>query len=309
MSLLAKKRTILVKLETTYGTDSAPTGTADAMLVRNLNITPLDAKTVSRDLIRPYFGNSPVLLAETSVKVDFEIELAGASAAGTAPHWGPCLKACGFSETIVASTSVTYAPVSSSLPSVTIWVNIDGVMHKITGCMGTMDLTMSVKNIPTMKFSFTGIFNGPSDIAGPTVDFSSFQTPKVVNTANTTSFSLFSYTGKLESMSLGMNCDIQYRTLVNYEAVNLIDRKPSGTFVIEAPTITQKDYFSIAKVGTLGTMSIVHGAGAGNICTVSAPTVSLQNPAYQESQGVMMLQIPFTANPNVGNDELQIAFT
>ena len=52
MALLTRKRLILVKKETTYGTDSSPLGT-DALLVRNLDITPIEADLVSRDLIRP----------------------------------------------------------------------------------------------------------------------------------------------------------------------------------------------------------------------------------------------------------------
>jgi len=119
MPLLSRKRLILAKTETTYGTDPTPTGATNAILVRNLEITPLQADTVTRDLIRPYLGNSDQLLAQTRVEVTFEVELAGSGAAGTAPAYGAVLKACGLSETVVATTSVTYAPVSSSFSSVT----------------------------------------------------------------------------------------------------------------------------------------------------------------------------------------------
>ena len=114
MALLSRKRLILAKSETTYGTDSTPTGSADAVLVRNLEITPIQADVVSRDLVRPYYGNSDQLLANTRVECTFEVELAASGTAGTAPRYGSILKACGMAETIVATTSVTYAPVSSS---------------------------------------------------------------------------------------------------------------------------------------------------------------------------------------------------
>ena len=52
MPLLTRKRTILLKTEATYGTDAAPAG-ADALVVRSINVTPISADTVSRDLIRP----------------------------------------------------------------------------------------------------------------------------------------------------------------------------------------------------------------------------------------------------------------
>ena len=64
MALLNRKRVILLELESSYGTDPTPTG-ADAILVRDLSITPQASDDVSRDLIRPYLGASRQLLANT----------------------------------------------------------------------------------------------------------------------------------------------------------------------------------------------------------------------------------------------------
>ena len=63
MPLLTRRRTILAKLENTYGVDATPTGSANAILIRNLNVTPLNAEVASRDLVRPYLGNSEQLIA------------------------------------------------------------------------------------------------------------------------------------------------------------------------------------------------------------------------------------------------------
>ena len=90
--LLLRKRLILVETESTYGTDPTPTG-ADAILVRDLNITPQQSDVVSRDLIRPYLGASEQLLANTRVECTFSVELAGSGTAGTAPQYGRALKA------------------------------------------------------------------------------------------------------------------------------------------------------------------------------------------------------------------------
>ena len=144
MALLSRKRLILVKTESTYGTDSSPVGT-DALLVRNLDITPLSGDIVSRDLIRPYMGNYDQLIAQNSVAINFEVELAGSGTAGTAPKYDAILKACGLAATIVASTSVTYAPVSASFSSATIYFNVDGVLHKLTGCRGSMTMIKQKK--------------------------------------------------------------------------------------------------------------------------------------------------------------------
>ena len=185
MALLTRKRLILIEEESTYGTDPTPTG-ADAVLVRDLSITPLQSDIVSRDLIRPYLGASEQLLANTRVECTFSVELAGSGTAGTAPRYGKALKACGFSETIVANTSVTYDPVSASFSSVTIHYNIDGVRHKVTGARGTFSINANVGEIPTIDFTMTGIYVAPDDSAQPTVTYADQATPLIFKKGNTT---------------------------------------------------------------------------------------------------------------------------
>lgn len=307
MPLLSRKRTILAKTEITYGTDPTPTGTANAILVRNLNITPLNAELASRDLVRPYLGASEQLLASSYVAVDFEVEMAGAGTAGTAPAYGPLLLACGMSETLVALATATYTPVSTAFKSVTIYYNVDGVLHKITGARGNVELNIAAGQIPTFKFSFTGLYNAPTDTAAPTVTYTSFQTPLVANNDNTTGFSLFSYSGILSSLALNLNNAVAFRTLIGLEDVLMTDRQVNGTCVIEAPTIATKDFFSIALGNTLGALDITHGTTAGNKVQVLSARVDISNPTYQDMNGIQMLQIPLTLVPSTaGNDEISI---
>jgi hypothetical protein len=107
MPLLTRRTAILAKTESQYATDALPDGT-DAILIRNLTVTPIEADVVSRDLIRPYLGNSDQLLAQARVSLSFEVEMAGSGAAGTAPRFNSLLRACGMAETITA------APVTGS---------------------------------------------------------------------------------------------------------------------------------------------------------------------------------------------------
>lgn len=307
MPLLSRKRTILAKTEITYGTDPTPTGTANAILVRNLNITPLNAELASRDLVRPYLGASEQLLASSYVAVDFEVEMAGAGTAGTAPAYGPLLLACGMSETLVALATATYTPVSTAFKSVTIYYNVDGVLHKITGARGNVELNIAAGQIPTFKFSFTGLYNAPTDTAAPTVTYTSFQTPLVANNDNTTGFSLFSYSGVLSSLALNLNNAVAFRNLIGLEDVLMTDRQVNGTCVIEAPNMAAKDFFSLALGNTLGALDITHGTTAGNRVQISSARVDISNPTYQDMNGIQMLQIPLTLVPSTaGNDEISI---
>lgn len=307
MALLTRKRTILAKLETTYGVDPTPTGAANAILVRNLSITPLNAENVSRDLVRPYLGASEQLIASSYVQCEFEVEMAGSGTAGTAPAYGALLQACGMSETVVAATSVTYAPVSSAFKSLAIYYNVDGVLHKITGARGNVEMQINSRQIPVFRFQFTGLYNAPTDTAAPSVTYTAFQTPLAANSDNTTGFSLFSYSGALESLSLNLNNAVQYRSLIGSEDVLLTDRQVSGQVVFEAPTITAKDFFSLALGSTIGALDITHGVTAGNKVQITSSRVDISNPTYQDQNGIQMLQVPVTLVPSTaGNDEFSI---
>lgn len=310
MPLLSRKRLILAKTETTYGTSASPAG-SDAILVRNLEITPLEADVVSRELVRPYLGNQEQLLANPRVKVTCEVELTGSGAAGTAPRYGALLQACGLAATTVAGASVTYAPVSSNFSSCTIFYNVDGVQHPVTGCRGTVEFSFQLGEIPLAKFELTGIYNPPVDLAQPAVTYSNQASPLIFKEGNSSGFSFMSYSGCLMSVDFNLANEVIHRELIGCSKEVLItDRKPAGTVVIEAPTIAQKDFFAIALNTNLGGLTISHGTTAGNRIAFAAGQTDITQPTYSDSDGIQMLNLPFVATPTTaGNDEFSLAFT
>jgi len=386
MPLLTRKRLILAETEPSYGVDPSPDG-ADAILVRDLNITPQQSDVVNRDLVRPYLGASEQLLANTRVECTFSVELAGSGTAGTAPRFGKVLKACALAETTVSpavtgtataggSNSITlaagasstndfyngqviritsglgvgsvflitdyvgstkvatlrsigaavtlsntsvysidahvvYTPVSSTFGSVTLHYNIDGVLHKLTGCRGTFSINTAVGEIPTIDFTMTGVYNAPTDTAAPSVTYADQATPRIFKAGNSGAFTLLDYSGCLQSVSMDLGNSTVYRELVGCtKEVLITDRATTGTVVIEAPTIAQKDYFTAALTdGTLGELSFIHGTTGGNIVALQSTRVDIGDPSYQDQDGIHMLSLPYTAIPSTaGNDEFRLVF-
>lgn len=305
-----RKQLIVVAAESTYGTDATPGG-SDAVLVREIDFTPIQADTVSRDLIRSYLGNSDQLLANTRVELTFEVELAGSGTAGTAPKYDAILDACGMAGTVVSSTSVTYAPVSDSFASCSIHVYADGIRHIMTGCRGTFSISASVGEIPVISFTMTGIYNAPTDTSTPSATYSNQDTPKVFKAGNTTSLSVLGYAASLESFSFDVANEVLYRELVgSSKSVDITNRAPEGEVVIEAPSLADKDYFTVANNDTTGSITFQHGQTAGNIVTFTAPNCDIGNPSYSDSDGIIMLNLPYVAVPgSSGNDEVSIAYT
>ncbi len=311
MPKLHRKRSILAKAESSYGTNPTPTGSANYVQVIDLNIEPVVSDEVSRDLIRPYMGNYEVIPANTRVNVTFDVEMAGSGSAGTAPKYGAILKACGLSETTVTSTSVTYAPVTTPSDSVTLFVNYDGIRHMVTGARGTFSINCEVNNIPRISFSLTGIFNAPTDQALPSVTVSNQASPLIFKNGSTSAFQIFGFAAALQSWNLDFNNEVIYRELVGgTKEVLITDRRPSGTAVIESVALSSHNFFTDYTGTSTGTNTWLHGTTAGNKVTVSCPQTDLGQPTYEESDGITMLNLPFMATPTASaNNEFSLAYT
>lgn len=308
MALFKRKATILAKIETTYGTDPTPSGAANAVLVSDLTINPMDMGTVSRDLIRPFFGNSEDLPTQVFAKLEFSCEVAGAGAAGDVPAWGPLLRACAFAETVNAGTDVQYTPVSDAIESVTLYANADGVLHKMTGARGTVSFELGNNKRPVMKFAFTGVFNTIADAAAPAVTLTGWKKPLAVTRANTPTFTVHGYAARMEDFTLDVANQVEPRSLVGgTEEVLITDRKPAGKIQIEAVKVADKDWWTSILAVTTGAVAFEHGLVAGNKVRFDMPAVQLIKPAYSDSQGVLMLSADLRVVPGAsGNDEMVI---
>jgi hypothetical protein len=309
MTLFMRKTVIAVKKETTYGTDSTPTG-AEAFLVKNATLTPIAGDSAARDLIRPYFGNSETIQLNSHAELKFDVEFQSSGTAGTAPAFKDALKACGFAETVTAGSKVEYLPVSASFDSVTIDFYLDGVMHQLTGARGTVSLSVQRGQIPSLSFSFWGRYNTPTDAALISPTYSGFKTPIGPNSTNTPTVTLHSAALVMESLSLDVANNMVFRDLPGGSSAALItDRKPTGSISFEAGLIATKNWFEIAKATTLGALQVVHGTAAGYICQIDAPNVQIQQPAYADSDGIAMINTNLALIPgSSGNDELKLTF-
>jgi hypothetical protein len=283
--------------------------------VSNLDINPLDVNLLDRELVLPFFGNREKVVGQRMGSVTFDVELAGSGTAGTAPRWGRCLRACGFGEAVVSTTSVTYAPASSGIIGLSLDFNADGNRHLLTGCRGTATLNLAAGEIPRISFEFMGIYNAAAKATQTTPTFANQAAPVVVNSQNTTSVSAFSFSSCMESFNLALNNENPFRQLAGCSQQVLVsDRAPSGEIVIEAPVIGssagEKDFFAAVSAQTLGAIGWQHGQTAGNIVTFNAPTCNLDSPTYADSDGVMMLNLPFMPVPtSAGNDEFTLVLT
>ena len=311
---LTRKKFLIAKIESTYGTDPTPVGGSDAIQVTNLEVTPIESDNVQAAAYQGFIGNSTraTLVANKRVSVTFDVELAGSGAAGTAPAFGPLLKSCGLSETTVASTSVTYAGVSSSFDSATIYCFYDGTRHKITGARGSVSFNFTAGQFAVASFNFIGIYNAPDNTAlSGTFTVANQAAALEVNDTNMTTATFFGETSqRIESFDLALNNELIYKETASNKEVIITNRAPGGTAVIEAPAIGTTDYFADAIGVSTASSSLVLGATAGNIVTLTAAQTDVTGVSYGDTNGVISLSMPFLALPTTaGNNEVSLAFT
>jgi hypothetical protein len=298
---LTYDRLILAKAETTYGTSSSPAG-SDAVRVNNLSLSPLMLERVERDLLYPYVGNRPGLAVQKLAQIEFDFELTGSSTAGTAPRTGLFFRAAGYGETIVAATSVTYAPIGSSYEGITIDARHGGKKHLLAGVRGNLSVELTTNQIPIGKFSGMGIYATPTDTANPSQTFGNQAAPLIVNSDNTTPVSVHSFGSCMQSFTFDAGRAPRFEQRAGCSKQIRIDteRKPTGEIQIESPLIASKDFFTIAANQSEGTITWTHGATAGNSIQFTC-TASLGDPAYEDSDGVEMLKLPFFPIPGATN--------
>lgn len=303
-----RKKYLLAKIESAYGTDPTPDDT-NAILTTNLTISPYEGNSVSRNLDRPYLGGQEKINTGPMVVLEFEVEIAGAGAAGDVPGYGPLLRGCGFSETVDPGVDVTYAFVSESFESVTLYYWLDGQQHIVTGARGTVQLNLQREELPRYHFRFEGFYNAPTAETTVGPDTSGFADPLPVIDLNT-NLTLFGESVKTEQVSLDAANQIVSRFLINGDEIIISDRAPTCQLVFEAPDIGTYDFFSDLESHagvTTGALQVVHGTTAGNIVQIDAPQVQLAQLQIQDSDGL----VAYNANGELiptssGNDELVI---
>lgn len=305
MPRIYERVAIYAKKEVTYGVDPVATALLNAMLMTNVSVTVMAGGVEDRNLLTPMLGNTGVVPNGTHVRLEGDVEIAGSGAAGTVPAWGVLMQACGMGETITAVTKVEYKPVSNAFSSATLTYFADGVKHTLTGVRGTWKVNLDFQKIPKIRFSLTGLYSAPSDAAVPTITATMWKRPVMVNKANTV-VTLHGVTPPLESLMIDLGTVVEPRLLINYEGIEITDRKSVGSAKVEAGTIAAKDWFSAHLGGTRSTMAVTHGLTAGNIVKFDGPVVELGTPEQGRTGNILTYDIPLYFIPNSGDDELVV---
>lgn len=311
MALLKKREVILAKVESTYGTDATPTAGDNAIQVENVSWSHEGARMIDRPLTKPSIGMRQSIYGGSLMSITFDVELKGSGAAGTAPDCGALFLGCGMDETISASTSVTYAPVSTAQDSLTIWYYQDGLLHKMTGARGSFTIQAAAGERVMASFTFTGKIGSVSDaaLASPTYDSTG---PLIMKGA---SFSVLSYSATIGVLSIDMGNSISQQPDVNdadgFGEILITGRSITGSIDPLATLEATEAWVANYRAGTAGSLTTgTIGSTAGNRLAITCGQTYYREIGPGDRDGALIYDIGFgAAETATGDDEISVVFT
>lgn len=305
-----KSKTLLIKPEVTYGVDPTPTGAANAILATNVTFAPMEGEDVARNLERPYFGANPTTPAALRSVLTFDVEAVGSGTLGTAPGWGPILRACAVAQVVTAGVKVEYTPITGNPESVAIYFTIDGTRHVMLGARGTAVFKLNAQGIPVFTYSVTGLFTTPSEQANPAVNYSAFQAPQIASNANTPTFTIGGSAFVLRDFEFDLANQVEPRLLIGSESILITGKNETVKATVEAVPVSTYNPFTVAQAGTLQAIVLQHGTVAGRRVQIDVPYAQQQRlGSYGNAQDILEWPLAFSPQPSSGNDQWKITLT
>lgn len=323
MSRYTRNTFIRALLETEYGEAQGSWSGTPVILVSNPD-QRIVRDVVPRELVRPWLGGSEHLIGARVSEISFDVELAGSGTLGTAPAWGPLLRACGMAQTIFddpagPTNRVEYTPVSTAMDSIAFMYIKDGIHYTCRGARGNVDFTLDAYQRPMMKFRFVGF----DTIAGTTAasfggsSYTAWQRPVVVSDGNSGDIRLGGtyadgiVSGGTVLPSRGINFDlgnqVEHIKLLGGESVDITNRDATGNISVALTAAQELTWRTDINANTTLSLGFNHGTTAGHRIAIFAPNVQRIDPQNEDFQGRALIKAELRLLPSGnGNNEVRI---
>lgn len=316
-----RKTVILAKLESTSGTDAAPTNTADAVLihVQNLSVN-IEQQFAERDVITGLFASPDKLPYTRRGTITFTVDAAsvGSGNLGNAAPIDPLLQACGMAQTLTASTKAVYNDISTALKTLTIWAYFDGELRKFAYAAGTFTADFSVGTVPTFTFTFQALVTSVTAASNPTPTLTAFQRPEAVGPATTSKLFLggtlsgttisggTSYNFK--SLKFDIGNDVQFDELATQETVAIYGRNSTLEAVLDLGVTDEVQKYADMAAGVTASIGVKHGTAGGKFVTSFFSAGIITGISDNVDGNKLLSTLQFTLKAATVNDMMQLVF-
>jgi len=297
MPLLTRRRVLAVKEETTPGSAETLTATQAQFNAFETEINPNIEfiERLGQSSLSPLRGDT----AGRAGQVSFKMELSSDA------NLAVLLTACAMQ-----LSGGAYIPNSGSTTTVTIGVYEDGVFKRLRGCMGTYVITLETGKPGMVEFTFTGIWDAPSDVAMLAPTYPSVSAPRFADGT----VLIGAWTPKMSRVTIDCGNEVVLREDASdasgYYAAHVTGRRIAGTLDPEATLVADSDMYAALIGNTEQAMSISIGTSGGVTIDISVPKFQVTGLSEGDRNGLQIDEIAFQANrsSSAGDDELSITF-
>lgn len=312
---------IAAKTEAAEGTAESLTVTECKYRVEDLRFEPT-INSNARPAVTSSLSQYSDVAGSRMATVSFTTRAAGAASllnlGSNGAEFGLFYKACGLDEDLTASTSAIYDPstIAAEVPSITIGIYADGLLWTVRGCRGNLETQYEPGANVIHRWSFTGVYNATPTDTAILADTNLLQiVPPVCLGATFTVHSVA--TLKVSYCTINLGNTLALRSDMNsadgYKSCAITGRNVRGSFVAELEAVGTFTFDNRVTANTLGNLSTVAGATAGNILTTTAAASSLKftGVRHEDRDGVRVVNVDFQLARTAvgGEDELRFAFT
>ena len=326
-TFLNVKDLLLFKLETTYGSDAAPTEAGSNQAVKLAEPLQLD---VTQEFVEQNGGDgtrgftTPIGTVRPA-GVTFRSYITGndnttnSYTAAIKPPLGDLLRACGLFETLVTSNEngvpeYQYAPSASvdSDVSATIVINKDGLDTRLRGCRGNVNLIMSAAGPCIAEFTFRGQLATEAQTIRGTATMHQVIPPRWIDSG---SIIVDSYQACIENFNLNTNNTLFEERCSHALSgsgigrVIITDRQPGGSMDPDISNTGTLDILGKWRSSSAAVLAINLGLNMSNRFHIVASNAVYKSVGYGDKSGLGIFNVDYQAyKRGSGNNEFLLKF-
>lgn len=209
--------------------------------------------------------------------------------------------------------SYEYTPTSDidAMASLTLYLYLDGVLHKFTGARGTFSVDAPGGEYAKFSFEFTGNYIAVTDASMPASPVYETKKPNQVELAGLVVGGNNAF--KASKFAIEMANDVVIRDDINadesYAGVMIVNRAPTVSFDPEMTVVATHDFFGNLSAGTELFAQMSVGIEKGNTVSFVMPNIQYNNLTYGDRNGLRTIEVQGGLTTTTADNELSLIFS
>jgi hypothetical protein len=313
-----RKKVLVMKPESTYGTDALGGTYTTADIIPALDMQPSpNLEEIEIQAAAGHLGRLNSAIGIESAQVRFRLPMRGVGAGGpysasVKPEWHNPFEGCSLLGTL-GGGEWTYAPSVNDM-SQTIYVvshiggETNGLAIKLVGCHGDVELSMRAGALVDATFTFQGLITGVSDIVylGGTL----LSVPFPVAKSAQFQIGTENFAPRIANLGFRLGNVLQRIPSINSTGgivgFFVSDRNPRLTIDPEVNLAAAYDWYTKWTQSTLADCTFRAGSQSNNILKFNFDRLQIVAQPWGERDGMASLATTLLATIAAGNDDLSI---